>query len=234
MSVEAGLTVMPGDDDLTLLPSNRQQFVEIATLVFLSLPEGSQIVDLQPVTETAVALYYTVSFHMGERFTSENTLANARSRIGWDFLASGVSGPIEVRGDLDLWEYQGAFRYNLSRSAFQPFVKVGYGLTWYRIEGVSVAGIPLPTPDSPWVRKPGFWENLWPNTLLLGGGIDWTGIRIRSAGVGVKAGYTLSRHGIGFERDAAVEVAPDLAKELAGQSFSTWRQEFTFQLTVSF
>lgn len=92
MSVEGGLTVMPGDEDLTVLLSNREQFLEIAFIVLLSLPEGSQIVDLQPVTETAVAPCLTVSFHLGERFTSENTLANARSRTGWNFLGPACPG----------------------------------------------------------------------------------------------------------------------------------------------
>jgi hypothetical protein len=234
MSLEAGVTTMLGDEDLTLLLSNRDQIVEIAVLLALTLPEGSEIVDLQPVAETATAPYFTVSFHLGDRFTSENSLANVHSRLGWNILASGVSGPIEVRGDLNLWEYQGTFRFNLSRSAFKPYVKLGYGLTWYRIEDVMFEDIPLPTPDSPWVRKPSFWKNLWPNTLVLGGGIDWTGVRIGGASAGLKGGYTLSHHGIGFERDAAVELAPDLAKELAGQTFNTWRQEFTFQAVVSF
>jgi len=36
------------------------------------------------------------------------------------------------------------------------------------------------------------------------------------------------------EQEAAVEIGGDLAKQLAGQTFNTWRQEFTFQLSVSF
>jgi hypothetical protein len=175
-----------------------------------------------------------VSFHMGDRFTSENALANVHSTVGWDILASGVRGAIPLRGDLDLWEYQGAFRYNLSRSAFKPYVKLGYGLTWYRLENVTLNGVELETPDSPWIRKPGFWENLWPNTLVTGGGVDWLGVRFGRASAGLKAAYTFSRHRIGFEQTAAVEAGGELAKALAGEQFYTWRQEFTFQATLSF
>jgi hypothetical protein len=234
MSIEGGVTVMRGDEDLAILFSNRDQFFEIIKRVGEVLPEGGELVDLQLVAETATAPYFTVSFHLGDRFTAENTLANVRSVVGWDILASGVQGAIPVRGDLNLWEYQGEFRYNLSRSAFKPYVKLGYGLTWYRLEDVTVNGAVLDTPDSPWIRKPGFWENLWPNTLVTGGGIDWLGVRFGRASAGLKVGYTLSRHRIGFEPTAAVEAGPALAKALAGAQFYTWRQELTFQLAASF
>jgi len=234
MSLEGGLTLMRGDEDLTLLLTNRDQFIQILVRAAAILPPGGQLVDLKPVVETATAPYFTVSFHLGDRFTSENTLTNARSTAGWDIAASGVPGGIPIRGTLNLWEYHGVFRYNLSRSAFRPYLKLGYGLTWYRIENVSVAGDVLETPDSPWVRKPGFWHDLWPNTLVTGAGIDWTGVRFGSASAGFKIGYTLAHHRIGFEQDAAVELGGELAKKLAGQRFYTWRQELTLQATLSF
>jgi hypothetical protein len=234
MSFEGGLTVMRADEDLALLFTNRDQLFEILLRLALTLPEGSEIVGQQFVAETATAPYVTVSFHLGDRFTAENTLANLHSVVGWDILASGVQGAIPLRGNLNLWEYQGAFRYNLSRSAFKPYVKLGYGLTWYRLENATLNGERLVTPDSPWIRKPGFWENLWPNTLVTGGGVDWLGVRFGRAGAGLKAGYTLSRHRIGFEQTALVEAGGEFAKTLAGEQFYTWRQEFTFQLTLSF
>jgi hypothetical protein len=67
-----------------------------------------------------------------------------------------------------------------------------------------------------------------------GAGLDWTGIRFGGASAGMKLGYALSRHRIGFEETAATEFSPELATALAGQQYYMWRQEFTAQLTLSF
>ncbi len=69
--------------------------------------------------------------------------------------------------DLDLWEYAGSIRYNLSTGRWQPFAKGGYGWSWTRVENAQANGVPLQQADSDWI-SPGFWPNTW----HLGAGIE--------------------------------------------------------------
>lgn len=38
-----------------------------------------------------------------------------------------------LAANLQMWEYTGSLRYNLATEGFQPFIKAGYGLSWYRL-----------------------------------------------------------------------------------------------------
>lgn len=63
--------------------------------------------------------------------------------------------------------------------------------------------------------------------------MDARGIRLGRTWLAVKVGCTAVHHQLGFERDAAVEYSPDLAKELAGTTFSVAAQVLMVG-TVSF
>jgi len=234
MSLEGGVAVSPGIEEMTLLLANRDQFEQIV-LKAAELHPGASLVSIDPFAETGSAPYFSVGFHFGDRFTTENSIMNLRSGLGWNLRLADLPAPVPVRGDLNLWEYQGTFRFNLSASAFKPYVKAGYGLTWYRLEDVSVDGTPLEEPSSPWIRRPSFWKNLWPNTFVGGLGLDWTGVPIGAGlSMGLKAGYDFSRHRVGFEETAAVESSPELGALLAGQRLYTWRKKLTLELTLSY
>jgi hypothetical protein len=101
---------------------------------------------------------------------SESSLRHSRSTLAVSLAANRILGTIPVQGSLNFWEYVGSLRYNLAVESFQPFVKAGYGLSWYRIEDVTFDGNQLGPGEGDWVRKPGFFENLFPNTWHLGAG----------------------------------------------------------------
>ncbi|RKG77224.1 hypothetical protein [Corallococcus terminator] len=68
--------------------------------------------------------------------------------------------PGELLLNLDTWDLAksgaGGIRYNFLRGGFQPYAKIGYGLTWYRLEAGSINGQRKANPDSYRVRLPGF------------------------------------------------------------------------------
>ncbi len=167
-------------DAYTELLINTEQFDElIARIILHGLINGSentQITGINDFTDPGESAYFLLSFFIGNRFVSENALRHSRSDIG--IIAQYTDAPpLDVRGQLNFWEYAGSFRYDLTQGAFRLFPKAGYGLSWYRVEDVAAEGDPFETPDSEWVRKPGLFENLLPNTWHAGAGIEWLVIR---------------------------------------------------------
>ena len=71
----------------------------------------------------------------------------------------------------------GSLRYSLLTGSIQPYLKGGYGLSWYRVENVATNGQTIDPPDSKWVRQPGFFENLLPNTWHIGAGLELLAIK---------------------------------------------------------
>jgi hypothetical protein len=56
----------------------------------------------------------------------------------------------------------------------QPFVKLGYGWSWYKLKNVSLNGAYITPQDSDWVEQPGLFplRNILPNEWTLGGGLE--------------------------------------------------------------
>lgn len=139
----------------------------------------------------------------------------------------------KVRGDFHQDEYHGALRFNLMTGSFQPYVKYGHGLTYYRLKNVNVNGKLISQPTSPKFRPAGRWLDFGFNETILGGGVDWSDIRVGKIWIGAKASYTFMHHNIGFERLAAVEDFPFIGTIVAGTKYSIWRQQARFFFNVS-
>lgn len=131
------------------------------------------IQSVPPTSESSTDPVYGVSLFLGRKFVSENTLRHSRNLLSQDFVLEGIPGSHQLSGELNMWEYAGSLRYNLATGGFQPFIKGGYGLSWYRIEKAKLDTTILGDGNSRWVRKPGFIENLFPNTLHLGAGFEF-------------------------------------------------------------
>ncbi|WP_408889302.1 hypothetical protein ACJ2CR_35615 [Myxococcus faecalis] len=212
-SVEAGVSVGLLDKDFAGLLLNDRQLAEWAPQLLALDPsiENASSDFIQPVVDTAVSATLKVSFYLGDRFTSENTLLHSRSTVGLDVPLADRQTLFQLRSKLNMWEYAGSIRYNILPGGFQPYVKLGYGLTWYRLEDGAINGERMANPNSYWVRLPGFFRNLWPNTFHLGAGLDIILVRgffpgLRGLDGGIRAGYVLSRHELGI-RDLAPPVA---------------------------
>ncbi|MCP3104693.1 hypothetical protein LZ198_38095 [Myxococcus sp. K15C18031901] len=237
MSVEAGLSIQLLDSDFAALLLNDRQFAEWGPQLLAADPsvEGSAAAFVRPVVDTAVSATLKVSFYLGNHFTSENTLLHSRSTLGLDVpLANGLS-TFQVRTRLDMWEYAGSIRYNLLPGGFQPYVKVGYGLTWYRLEDGTVNGQRMANPNSYWVRLPGFFRNLWPNTFHFGVGFDVILVKgffpgLPGLGGGLRAGYALSRHELGVK----AQSSPGAFTGFVTAPVHVYRNTFELLGTLSF
>jgi len=153
--------------------------------------------------------------------------------MGFDVTSTGAE-PIPVRATLDQFDYQGNLRFNMTTGAAQLYAKYGTGITRYQLKNMTVNGDRMFTPDSPVFKPAGNWLALGFNELLLGAGLDIAPVKVWRTWLGAKIGYTAIHHKFGFEKELAVELDPDLAKELAGTTFSVWRHQFVIQGSVSF
>jgi hypothetical protein len=146
------------------------------------------------IVERATGASFNFSIYIGKRFVTENTISNSRSSLGQDLYLTNRGEPFAIRSDLNLWEYMGSLRFNLATGNLQPFIKAGYGFSWYRLENINTDGIPLTNPSISWVKKfP--WH--------LGGGIEFNAVKSSAPfpggiDIGLRADYLLISHNLGF------------------------------------
>jgi len=159
------------------------------------------------------------SLFLGKRMVTTSTIRNSHHDLGVDLLLLPSQRTYQVRGDLNLWEWAGSVRYNLATEKFQPYFKIGYGLSWYRLQDVTTEIIgtdtgPVPlTPDAGlWVRQPwrnpdgtkNAFANLWPNTLHFGAGIELIPVTSRAPiprgiDVSLLLDWSHFRHSLGLQ-----------------------------------
>jgi hypothetical protein len=234
VSFEVGPVLTDVSDSFQALFFNRDQFPELVVILAILLPPDSGPLEITPHFGWAAAPAYQLVFHLSPRFSVESAFVHYQADVGFDVAAEQLDEPLRARGRLDQIDYQGALRFNLLTGSVQPYVKYGHGLTSYRLKDVNVNGVFLSEPDSPRFRPTTAWWNLGFNETILGGGVDWSRVRIGRFWLGAKASYTWIHHDIGFEREAAVETFPQLATLLAGTKFTMWRQQLRTVVTVGF
>jgi hypothetical protein len=234
VSFEVGPMVTNVNDDLNALFFTREQFPEIwREILALVPPTGLEELDTQLFFGWASAPAYSLVFHISPRFSTESSFVRYKANVGFDFIFLPSNERAKVRGDFHQDEYHGALRFNLMTGSFQPYVKYGHGLTYYRLKNVNVNGKLISQPTSPKFRPAVRWLDLGFNETILGGGVDWSDIRVGRIWIGAKASYTFMHHNIGFERLAAVEDFPFLGTIVAGTKYSIWRQQARFFFNVS-
>jgi len=224
---------------------NERQFDEIlANLLLYPLINGSDstaLEDLPDVVEPGTSAFFLVSLYIGDRFVTENSLRHSRSDIGFTAKYSDIP-PLEVRGDLNFWEYAGSFRYDLTTGALRVFPRAGYGLSWYRIEDLSANGERFEEPDSNWIRQPSFFDNLLPNTWHAGAGGEWIVLRNRAIpprgiDLSIRADVTWYTNKLGLDlEDIPVERLLELGLSVEELPRNRWvgRTEFRLGGTISF
>lgn len=122
-------------------------------------------------TEPVSAPLLRVQLFIGDRISTTNSLVHFRSDLENRLQFNNIDD-LTLNGELNWWEYTGSLRYSLLTGALRPYLKGGYGLSWYRLEDVAIGGELLDAPNSPWIRKPGFIKNVLPNTWHVGGGLE--------------------------------------------------------------
>ena len=193
------------------------------------LAGGDSLVDARTtgsLNDLAVQWLVGVNLYVGRRFVSESSLRHSSSTIGETVVVQGAPGEYSLQANLDFWEFVGSMRYNLAIDGFQPYLKAGYGLSWYQLNDATFAGHVLGDGTSPWVRKPGFFNNLLPNTWNLGAGFEYIPLRkIGGPSVGVKAEAVWFTHNLGVTSNTDFLFVKDVR-------INRWT--FAFSGTLSF
>ena len=225
VSLEVGPLVTAIPDEYLSLFFSREQLPSLALALALATPPGLEDTTATPKFGAIVSPVYGLSFHISPRFSAESAVTWMDGEVGFDIDSPQLTAPIRTRADLSQFEFQGTLRYNLATGPVQPYVKLGSGITWYRLRDARVNDVPLLVPDSPRYQPSGAWYALGFNETVLGGGLDWHRLRLGRTWLGLKVSYTAIHHDIGFERNAAVELLPELAKALAGTTYGVWRHQ---------
>jgi hypothetical protein len=203
----------PGEafSDLLLLPD---QAADIDALI--------QRTDTQTTKQdvriaTAVSLFGETDIYVGHRFVSQNTLRHSQSGIEVDFFLPSRNVPGLVRGTLEMWEYTGSVRFNLLQEGVEPFLKAGYGLSWYRLTNIVFDSVPIAHPETQWLRQPSLRSlgTLLPNTWHVGVGLEVIPLRghgtlHRGVDLGARIEGTLYLHRLGVPHTRTLFVpVPD-------------------------
>jgi len=155
-----------------------------------------------PVMQRVSVPTYGVSLFLGRRFASENTLRYLNGTMHADVSVSSVAGLYPLSANLEMWEYSGSLRYNLALGGFQPFVKLGYGRSWYRITDAEFNGVVLGNGKSRWVRRAGVLGSLVPNTFHVGGGFEFIPLRgVGRLDWGFRGDFTVYSHNLGLKNE---------------------------------
>jgi hypothetical protein len=139
-----------------------------------------------------------VQFYLTPRLVSQNTFRYSRNTIDLAVVSAGTPVSASVSGSLQMYEYAGSLRLNIFTGRIQPFLKAGYGYSWYRLQHVTVNGQPVDPPSSPFLHQPKFW----PNTFHYGIGIEVniteTETPLSGVGIGVKLESSVFSHSLGL------------------------------------
>jgi len=195
---------LPSDFD-DLLINEKQGTEVIAQLLFYLLINGNEETELRNASEeienpVAFAMDATIQ---KDRFSVVNTLIHSRSEMKYSVLFNNIPD-FYIRTELNMWQYEGSIRFNVSTRAVQPYLRVGYGYTWYRLENTTANETSFIESRSNWFNKPFTSGNYFPNTFVGGLGLEW--IFIKSMGklpkgidISAKLEYTWKWHKLGLK-----------------------------------
>jgi hypothetical protein len=216
ISAGAATEVIPSEFNLMFLDST----IAIPIFTRPELANDTGFVGLnESLHESSTNLILGGSLFLGKKLVTTSTFRNSHHQMGVDLLLLPTQRTYLLRGKLNLWEWAGSIRYNLATEKFQPYAKIGYGLSWYRLEDVTTEIVgtdtgPVPvTPDAGlWVRQPwrnadgtkNAWANMWPNTMHFGAGIELIPVTSRAPiprgiDVSLLLDWTQYRHALGLQ-----------------------------------
>ncbi len=177
---------------------------------------------------------------LGRRFGTQNALMHSRSDVGFQIYAPNAARTVTVNSQLNQWEFSGSLRYNLNLSDFQPYLKLGYGWTWYRLEDISIDGENLTHDTSQWFNKPSFdsFSDIWPNSWHYGFGLEIIVIKSyaslpKGIDLGVELEMYWTRYELGQDLLSVIVTAEHL-DDTEINDLKVTRPQFAAGLTLSF
>lgn len=195
----------------------------------MSLSDSVTAFETGRSVETAVSPFIGINFHVGSTLTTENALWHLDSEILVDLAIPATTETHKIRSQLDFWEYAGTLRYNLAAGRFQPYLKFGYGVSWFRLVETSLDGNELADPNSEWITTFNWHWGFGIEAVLiqsygsLPGGID----------VGLQLDFLRFSQSLGLDQVInPVSLASFTSQGNANQS--TTREVVNLALTVSF
>jgi hypothetical protein len=169
---------------------------------------GSAVVT-KVANDTRIYPSFQIQVYHTPRLVSQNTFRYSRSGLSLELQNPGGGGSVIVQGNLHMYEWAGSLRFNLLTGRIQPFVKAGFGYSWYRVQDVTVAGERLATPTSPFLHVPSVhpWTRILPNTLHYGAGIEATLTQPKAPLTGV--GFALKFETNFFAHSLGLDIQDD-------------------------
>ena len=172
VGLSSGVSVQIFDKDFNALALNPQQYDEFIFQIVNHLVQNgadstTTIISGDENKENAVGPFVQITFFIGEHFATQNTVRNMRPSFGVDIDFNNIPS-YSYSAEINCWEYAGSIRYSLTASRLQPYLKGGYGWSWYRLENVQANGEPFEPADSDWIGP----SNIWPNVWHLGIGLE--------------------------------------------------------------
>lgn len=242
IGLSSGVSTQTISEDFIELGFNADQFNEFAVAVIEFIlekgqPENGQVTDSVIATrsfaDNATAPFYMLSFFIGDRFASDNMLRNSRSQLGLTLVFGKIQETFDLRGELNLWEYAGSLRFNIFTGNLQPYAKLGYGLSWYRLENLQFNDQLAPTPNSPLFRE---------LTWHVGGGFDFIIIKSysslpRGIDLSLRTEWVYYTHKLGLgpeDLDLLTFVLIGVEAEDLPTNRRIGRHEFKLGLTLSY
>ncbi|MEJ2371863.1 MAG: hypothetical protein P8Y07_13570 [Gemmatimonadales bacterium] len=201
MGVQAGVSWDNFSEGYQDLFVQDPQFTEILVdlVVFLrdqGIEEGEGVVRSSEVEiETAFAPYYEIDFFVGAKFASQNRFKFSRSDMDWLVEFADVEEPFLATSDLVFNEWTGFLRFSLLPGSFQPYIKPGYGISWFKLDNMATNIGPLTDPDLDYNVK---------FTWSLGLGFEYLFRRSRAAlpgglDISIVAEYVRAWNGLGLD-----------------------------------
>jgi hypothetical protein len=241
VAINLGYYPFVGDDDFArLLPKeDNEQIRKYIADKNLAI-DSSTLKNVNTFTYKNIG--FQLNYHVGRHFAAENLLRYSLSRVKYNLINSVTEDSLSiVQGDLQLIEYAGSLRHSFLADTFQPYVKVGYGYSTYRVKNINIGGTSVELPKTQWFHNPTFWppwppKNWLPNTYHVGIGFElllnknfseskfWPPFllwkwKYGTPDVGIKFEYGLYYHKLGDDAPANAGIL---------------RQQLNFALTISF
>jgi len=171
VGINGGVTQLTFNDEVGVLLFNGDPGLELLDKILNLAPGGVNDMTLQK--ENPLAGWWQVNFYLGKGFVTQNTLLHSQSPLG-AVIDVKDGGTLAVDSSFNLWEYAGSFRFNIIHGGFQPYFKLGYGWTWYRVEDISLNGELLDNSTGDWIHEPSFKTlgDMLPNSWHAGAGLE--------------------------------------------------------------